>query len=223
MDAEQLDEKFEATEYATNGNLIPGAMAPVAEKKKRVTVAGLKKDIDDLRSDIEKDVLDWLGNLDTRLESLEATTAKHNDTLLSDVKTRLDTLERFRTEDLPTVQTHTTERIKAMEAAIGALADAFRSYIAEPAAQLQPAAAEIGFAKPPAEPSRHEVQEADLSAVAAVCLNMNDVLMITRALADAKHLRTMDKNGILSTACKAAGIQVTHGLQIRAGVFANEA
>jgi len=240
MKAEELDKQFQAMENDSQVQAAAAGTPPAPPVRRRVTTADLKKRIDSLENDIEKDVLDWLGNLDTRLESLEATTAKHNDTLLSDVKTRLDILERFRTEDLPMVVTNVNEKIKAMETAIGALADAVRQ-IGEGTAlwgsrieeaedltnemmrhQLQPQETplkpEIEFAKPPTATPDQLTQAGEIAAVASVCLTMNDVLMITRALKDATGLPDLQRVEILNIACRSAGVEYTDGLRIRAGV-----
>jgi phosphoribulokinase len=152
------------------------------------------------------------------MESLEATTAKHNATLLSDVKGRLDIIDSIGLENLPSFISDTTERFQKLEEATATLTIAVRSLIEDVATTPQPAATEIEFAKPPAAIPDSPVQTADIAAVASACLTMNDVLMICRALRDSPDTELMDKNEILNIACRSAGVEVTHGLQIRAGV-----
>ena len=143
-------------------------------KKKRITVADLEKQLDGLQTQITQGLnpaytdlakrldelnledinkaLEWCGELDVRLETLEEKTAAHNKTLLSDVKTRLAALEKGFLADAPPVWgeidrritalekaakdkpdsavTNVTDRLFALENATGALADAVKEIVA---------------------------------------------------------------------------------------------
>jgi uncharacterized coiled-coil protein SlyX len=218
MDPEELDKQFQAMEVDLPVQAAEAGTPPAPPVRRRITTAQVKKELDALKSDIEKDVLDWLGNLDTRMESLEATTAKHNATLLSDVKVRLDVLDKAiailqsNQSELMKAYTEQQQTIDAVTGSVNTIHDAVIEL------SEQPAATEIEFAKPPAAIPDSPVQTADIAAVASACLTMNDVLMICRALRDSPDTELMDKNEILNIACRSAGVEVTHGLQIRAGV-----
>lgn len=240
MNENELKEQFEATEYDDKGNIKlppPPLMPP---KQKRPTVASVKKDVSDLESYIENDVLAWCGQLDVRIEKLEERSVKHNETLLSDVEMR----------------------IEAIEAATGALADAVRKYgegialwnarmeecedliselqrtwttsqetlpgqeleFAQPPEQTaggQAREGDIGSLKqtyPPQQMAGGQINTSDIAAVAGVCLNMTDVLMICRALKESPKLTDQERNDILNIACKSSGVIIVPGLQIRAGM-----
>lgn len=244
MNENELKEQFEATEYDDKGNIKlppPPLMPP---KQKRPTVASVKKDVSDLESYIENDVLAWCGQLDVRIEKLEERSVKHNETLLSDVEMR----------------------IEAIEAATGALADAVRKYgegialwnarmeecedliselqrtwttsqetlpgqeleFAQPPEQTaggQAREGDIGSLKqtyPPQQMAGGQINTSDIAAVAGVCLNMTDVLMICRALKESPKLTDQERNDILNIACKSSGVIIVPGLQIRAGMNSPE-
>jgi hypothetical protein len=218
MDEQGPDKEFEATEYDEHGNIKLPPPPLEAAKPKRQTVAGLKKDLEDMESYIENEILAWLGELAVRLEGLETTTATHNSVLLGDVKTRLDN----------------------QDAAIGALADALRTCgegIADWGSRMEECEdsitslqtanvdiqesaehTELEFAQPPVQMAGGTADISDIGVVASVCQTMTDVLTITRALKEVPELTDAERNEILYIAGRASGVVITPGLQIRAGV-----
>jgi len=194
------------------------AAVPEQVTQKRATVASVKREIDGLRSDIETDVLDWLGNLDVRLEAMEKRTAQHNEALLGDVKARLEIIEKGSLSDRGNVAADINNRITATEDAIGTLAGALRSIIDEPEAVQRSPAETAGSATPPEQPTVARDRVENLEAIATVAQTMNDVLMICRGLKRDDTVSDEARNRILNVATRAAGVPITHGLQIRAGV-----
>jgi len=204
----------------------PEGMAPeMAEpvKKKRVTVADLQKEIDQIREDPIPKLAEWCGELDARLEALEERTAKHSATLLSDVKTRLDVLDKstpiLSDNQATLLKTHIqmqddlnviAENVSLMQDAIIAL-------------QEIPEHTELEFATPPAQPAGRQPLISDIEKVASVCLTMNDVLMICRALKETAGWEDWEKIAILNIACKAAGVDDAISLRIRAGISTTQA
>lgn len=185
---------------------------------KRATVASVKKDIDALRKDVEKDVYEWLGQLDIRLENAEVRTIKHNEALLGDVKTRLGIIEQGSLSDRENVANDITKRIEAAESAIGTIVDALRSHI-KGTEELPPeAAAAAEYGETPIQPVEERTRTEDIKAQADVCQTMTDVLLICRFLKADPTLTDEERNEILKIATRAADVQVTQGLQIRAGV-----
>jgi len=215
------------------------------EKKKRVTVAELQKEIEELQTNVLSEMAPWCGELDARLEALEERTAKHNDTLLSDVKTRLDMLDKSMSilsdNQAVLLKQHLEheERIDEVLTAGEAMTSAFEKLHEipavpeiefdvrpEPPAGGQSQAYDVGSLRksyPPAQPAGGQVTADDIATVACVCLTMNDVLMICRALKEAEHIPDQEKIWILNVACRAAGVSDTPGLRIRAGISATEA
>jgi hypothetical protein len=218
MDEQGPDEQFEATDYNENGNIKLPPPPLAAEKPKRPTVAGLKKDIEDIESYIENEILAWLGELAARLEKLEEGSLSDRADVAADIAARLDN----------------------QDAAIGALADALRTYgegIADWGSRMEECEdsilslrttnvdiqesakhTELEFAQPPVQPALGAVQPSSIAAVASVCQTMNDVLMICRTLKEVVELSDAERNEILHIACRASGVVITPGLQIRAGV-----
>jgi len=189
-------EDFEATEYDENGNILLPPPPIEAAKPKRPTVAGLKKELDELKADVEESVLSWLGELAIRLEKIEEGSLSDRTDVAADISARLDN----------------------QDAAIGALADALRSHLEELAATPQPPETELEFAQPPQQRAGGQANVCDIAAVASVCLTMNDVLMICRALKEIPELTDTERIKIVSLACRSSGVFITPGLQIRAGV-----
>lgn len=240
MDENELDQQFQALESDTQVQAAETGTPPPPPVRRRITSAQVKKELDELKADIDKDVLDWLGQLDIKLEGLEATTATHNKTLLGDVKTRLDILDK----GIVTLQGNQSELMKAYQAlqrdvdgipatpeptdlnlrmvsieeATATLADAVRSLAKDAAATPQPAAAELEFAQPPEVTVGELATKGDIAAMASVCLTMTDVLMICRLLKLKQSLSDGDRTYLLSIASRAAGVPLSPGLQIRAGV-----
>jgi|LGOV01.1.fsa_nt_gb hypothetical protein len=196
MDEQEPGEQFEATDYDEKGNikLPPPQIAP--PKKKRVTVAELNKAIDEIRDVQFPETFEWLGGIDIRLTQVEERTAKHNEALLSDVKTRLDILDT----------------------AVMGLSDAL-PILGKAIAELrQPPETELEFAQPPPQPAGGQTSKRDLEAVASVCNSTSDVLMICRALKAAQDLTDEDRKYILQVAGRASGVPLTGGIYIRAGM-----
>lgn len=218
MDEEELSKQFKAMESNRKVKEAAGSTPPPPPTRKRTTIADLKKELEELRRDIDKDILTWIGELDVRLEGLEATTATHNKTLLSDVKNRLDALENAPTHLQPSFVPDITARMEMLENAIATLADAIKEIAADDAAPPPAAAEEIEFAAPPQQPAGEPIHAADIETVAAVAKNMTDVLMICRALAAATNTSDAERIRILDYACTRAKVLVTPGLQIRAGI-----
>ena len=218
MDAEELDKQFEATDFDKSGNVIPPSTPPAAAKKKRITVADLNKTMDELTELVDTDIYGWLDKLDIRMRHFENAEAENLPLTSSITTERFKRLEDFIGNSTVKEITELKARLDALEGAIGAIADAFRLHLEEVSGEQPAAAQEIEFAKPPTAAEYRLTQTGDIAAVASVCLTMNDVLMICRALRDSPDLEAMDKNEILNIACKSAGVQVTHGIQIRAGI-----
>lgn len=196
------------------------AVAAVPEQvtQKRATVASVKREIDGLRNDVETDVLDWLGNLDVRLEAMEKRTAQHNKALLGDVKARLERIETGTLADRENVAADINNRVKAAEVAIGTLAVTMRSLIDEPEAVQRSPADAAGFAAPPDRTQDEKTRIEDIQTMANVCQTMTDVLMICRYLKNDPELTDEERIRVLEMAAGQAVVPITQGLQIRAGV-----
>lgn len=219
MNPEELDKQFEAVDFDKSGNVVAPGSPPAAARKKRVTVADLMKLINELEELINTDIFNWMEKLDTRTNHLETLSNEMHPDFPKGVTSRLDKIESVGLENLPSFISDSTERFQKLEYAVGAMADIMQTQIHEAESQQPAAAQEIEFAKPPEPPAAVSIRAGDIEAVASVCLTMNDVLMITRALKDSPNLANVDKIAILDTACTAAGIDNSHGLQIRAGVI----
>jgi len=196
MDEHEPEEQFEATDYDEEGNIKLPPPPIEAAKPKRPTVARLKKDMDDLESYIENEVLAWLGELATRLEKVELELIPQSKQGAKFVWDKLDN----------------------QDAAIGALANALRSHIEKAAATPPEPAQELEFAQPTQQMAGGSIAKGDIEAVAQVAQSMTDVLMICRALKAMPDLTDDDRLYLLQVACRMAGEQVTGGLQIRAGM-----
>jgi len=173
-----------------------------------------------------------------------AAPAKKKRVTVGDVDTKLKELDSFLDEEVITAIDQLEARMEALEIATGALADALRKYgegialwgtrmeecedsthkllDSWTAFQRTPPEPELEFAKPPEQPAGGQVTAGDIEMVASVCLTMNDVLTICRALKEAPDLDDQDKIRILNIACKTAGVEDTVGLRIRAGISATE-
>jgi hypothetical protein len=196
MDEPEPKEQFEATEYDKKGNIAPLSPPPIAAKKKRVTIADLQKDINDIEELLSERIPEILAAHQNRLDKLEEGSLTDRADVAADIAARLDN----------------------MDAAIGALATALRSHIEEPAATPPEPAAEIEFAQPPQTTAGGTADISDIGVVAAVCQTMTDVLTITRALKEVPELTDAERKEILYIAGRASGVIITPGLQIRAGV-----
>jgi hypothetical protein len=218
MDEQGPDKEFEATDYDEKDNikLLPPPVA--AKKKHRITVAELNKAINNIQDVKFPETLEWLGELATRLDTLEQEEEPRTRQALAYLKTRLDSLDKGSLPDRQNVAEDIADKLDNQDAAIGALADALRSHIKEMAAAPQPAETETEFAKPPEQTAGGQASGSAIEAVASVCLNMTDVLMITRALKEIPELTDAKRKEILRIACISSGVINTPGLQIRAGV-----
>jgi len=240
MDAKELDKEFEATNYDSEGNIVTPQAATAPPVRRRTTVADLKKELADLKNTISVDVLAWCGQLDNRLDQIEQHTISDRVRVNKDFLSRIDALENAAAQKPDSAVTNVTDRLTALENGIGALADAIRS-TAEGAAlwgvrmeecedaihDLRTTSSveeshgrqeEIEFAKPPAVDHEIPVHIADIAAIADVCLTLNDILMICRALKEMTDITDTEKNEILNIACTRAGEAVTPGMRIRAGI-----
>lgn len=218
MNPEELDKQFEAVDFDKSGNVIPPGSPPAAARKKRVTVADLMKLVNELEELINTDIFNWMEKLDTRTNHLETLSNEMHPDFPKGVTSRLDKIESVGLENLPSFISDSTERFQKLEYAVGAMADIMQTQIHEAESQQPAAAQEIEFAKPPEQESEPSVHISDLEHIASVCLNMNDVLMICRALRDVKCIYDSEREYILNLATRNAGVQMTSGLRIRAGI-----
>lgn len=216
------EERLETQEVAEESEIMKTLSdAPEVEEPtppKRATVAGLKKELDKLKQDVESDVLQWLGELDIRLEGIETTTAEHNKALLGDVKTRLEIIEKGEPKTIIEVADNIAARLEAVEADTGTLANVMRSHITDTATTPPAAAAAAGFATPPPQTEGIWGSISDIQGIAEQAQTMTDVLLICRFLKAVPTLTDADRDATLQIATEAAGVQITQGLRIRAGV-----
>lgn len=194
------------------------APAATPQVQKRTTVAELKRELDAIKQNVETDVLEWLGSLDVRLENIEERTATHNEALLGDVKARLEIIEKGSLSDRGNVAADIAARLDTQEGAIGTLVDVLRSHIDESDATKRSPADTAGFATPPDRTRDEQTRIEDIQAMANVCQTMTDVLMICRYLKNDPELTDEERNKMLEIAAGQAGVPITHGLQIRAGI-----
>ena len=210
----------QVVEEGTDGQIeipeeIPEETPTVA---KRATVASVKKELDALKQDVEGDVLQWLGQLDVRLEDVEKRTAAHNAALLGDVKTRLEIIEAGSLSDVANVAADIAARIDALEEASSTLTGILRSHLTDTEGQPPAAAAAAGPTMAPTQQASETTQTNDIREIAAHCQTMADVLLICRILKADPTLTDADRDEILQIATGAAGVPITQGIRIRAGV-----
>ena len=196
MDEQELDKQFQAMESDKQVKAAAAASPPAAPIRRRMTVRDVKKELDGMKTDMEENVLSWLGELAVRLDKLEGAGVENLPEFVPDINARLDN----------------------QDAAIGALADALRSRPEEVAATPPTPQTEIEFAQPPQQTAGGQTRAGDITSVASVCQSMGDVLMICRALKADTGTTNQERNDILAIACRSSGVILAPGLQIRAGV-----
>ena len=193
------------------------------QKKKRTTIADLKKDLQEVEQLIDENILDELAAHEVRLEKIETGSLSNREDVAADIAARLSALEN----------------------ATGALADAVR--------EIAAGVADWGSRMEDAEDSIHSLQAAltapqksathiepaqlprpipeaggrtdpdAIKAIAQVAQTMGDVLMLTRVLKADRNLSDDERREIMSIACKAAGVPYADNLLARAGVRSFEA
>jgi len=205
---------------------VPEGTAPemaTPAKKKRVTVGDVDTKLKELDSFLDEDVIPAIDQLEIQMQASEERTAKHNDTLLSDVKTRLDIIDKsmqILSDNQSTLMKQHLERDARMEE----IEDMLMAHETDARDRKESAEhTELEFAQPPSPHARQRATAGDIETVASVCLTMTDILTICRALKEAPDLDDQDKIRILNIACKTAGEMMTHGMLIRAGISATEA
>ena len=121
-------------------------------KKKRTTIADLKKDLQEVEQLIDENILDELAAHEVRIEKIEAGSLSNREDVAADIAARLSALEKGTTilqgnqstltnqyieqqkrldEEKPDgAVTNVTDRLTALENAAGALADAIREIVA---------------------------------------------------------------------------------------------
>lgn len=72
MDEQEPEKQFEATDYDENGNIKQTPPPPIAAKKKRLTIADLKKDITEIENLLSEHIPEILATLDNRLDNQDA-------------------------------------------------------------------------------------------------------------------------------------------------------
>jgi len=185
--------------------------------------ADINARLDMLESTIGSGELQLRLGAEMRIEALEERTAKHNDTLLSDVKTRLDVLGEV-TRDLADTMGKAAEWMKFCNNRFDEAEGSIRSLqTANADLPVQEEIAGIEFDVRPEPQAGGQAAADDIETVAGVCLTMNDVLMICRALKGSPEIPDQEKIRILNIACKAAGVPDAIGLRIRAGISTTEA
>ena len=209
-------------------------------KKKRATVADLKEQLDGLQTQITHGLNP--AYTDLRKDLLEVEKVIGEDILekLADFEFRIQALEKAAKDKPDSAVTNVTDRLFALENAVGTLADAVKT-IGEGIADwgirmeeaedsihsLQAAVADmqesathtepVPLPRPIPEQEKH-IDPGALKAIAQVAQNMGDVLAITRVLQTAGGLSDDEKRQIISIACQAAGVPYSENLLVRAGV-----
>jgi len=196
MDEQELDKQLQEMEGDTQVQAADADIAQAQPKKKRITVAELNKAIDNIQDVEFPETLNWVAELDTRLEMIERGSLSDRVDVAADIAARLDN----------------------QDAAIGALANALRAHIEEPAAEPAEPEPEIGYAQPPQRTYDEQARISDITGMANACQTMADVLLICRYLKEDPSMTDDDRNEILNTACRSSGTLIMPGLQIRAGV-----
>ena len=218
MDEKELDKQFQAIEGDKQVQSAEAGTLPPPPVRKRLTVADLKKELDELKADVDDSVLGWLGELAVRLDKLEQVPIQDIVDVASDINARLKKLEEGSNPDRQNVAEDIADRLDNYDAAIGARADALTDHIKDSAATPQPQETEIEFAQPPQQTVDRQARAGDIISVASVCLTMGDVLTVCRALKADIGVSDQERNEILNIACLSSGVILTPGLQIRAGV-----
>jgi len=194
------------------------AIEKATEPKTTRATADLKKQIDVIEEILNDNILQWLRNHDEQIGALEDAPTKLQPSFVPDINARMEAIENA-TGTLAGAVRQIAEGDALWELRLEAAEEAIASLRAAPARLAEVSApSEIEFAKPPEIIEEAQTQLYDLAAVADICLTMNDILMITRALKDAGDLSDGDRITILQVACRRAGEAMTPGLQIRAGV-----
>jgi len=201
--------------------VLEGMAPEMAEpaKKKRVTVAELQKEIEELQTNVLSEMAPWCGELDARLDKIEDANAQTPIIETPMLEARLEAIEK----SMPILSDNQAVLLKQHLEHEERLnqqhdADLELQYQIENLTKI-PEPTELEFAKPPSPHARSTPTAGDIESVACVCQTMADVLMICRALKDAVGISDQDKIHILNLACKAAGIDDALGLRIRAGVY----
>lgn len=245
MDEQKLDQQFQAMESDTQVQAAETSTLPAPPVRKRITAAQVQKELDELTELVNVGIFSWLEKLDTQVRHFENAEAEKPDVSHQDITARLEGLDK----GIVTLQGNQSELIKAYQAlqrdvdvipatpeptdlnlrmvsieeATATLADAVRSLAKDAAATPQPAAAELEFAQPPEATVGKLATKDDIAAVASVCQTMADVLLICRVLKAMPSLTDGERTYLLSIASRAAGVPLSPGLQIRAGVKSVEA
>jgi len=182
---------------------VPEGMAPEMEvpaKKKRTTVAELQTVLTDMETFLDEGIIPAIDAHEAMLQELKDAPTKLQPAAAPDINARMDTLE----------------------SALVQLAREIKTLWEGTPDIPEPPEPEIQFDRRPEPPIRWELQAANLATVASVCLTMNDVLMICRAMKKAPDIPDKDKIHILNIACRTAGMDDTIGLRIRAGISATK-
>ena len=241
MDPEELDKQIEKMKDDEQVWAAAAGVPPAPPVRRRTTMADLKKQIETLEHDLNAVLLRRDAWLDDRLKALETGSLSDRADGAADIGKRIDALEKGFLADAPPAWGEIDRRLTATETATGTLADAIRDRIEamalysvrmeeiedmlmsstldtrdrEESAEHQ----ELEFAPPPTPTPTQPAQAGDIAMIANVCLTMNDVLMICRALKKSPTLSDMDKTAILNIACNSADVPPTYGMQVRAGVY----
>lgn len=197
--------------------------AEASERKKRVTVADLQKVIQTLELFMDAEIIPAIDAQEIRLHELEEAPTKLQPSFVPDINARMEALEKA-IEILSGNQAALLKQYIEQEERITEAEDLITS-LPTIAMDLQerPEHTELEFAKPPVQKAGPLVRTANIATVASVCLTMNDVLMICRTLKAETDIPDKDKILILNVACRAAGVDDTRGMRIRAGISATEA
>ena len=215
------------------------------QKKKRTTIADLKRDLQEVEKVVGEDILEGLADHEVRIGDLEKAVKEKPDSAVTNVTDRLTALEDVTGNLLQNTMHDHDKRLTALENATGALADAVRDIAAGDADwgtrmedaedsihSLQAAISDMQESATHTEPVPlpRPVQEspgqaylATLKAIAQQSQNMGDVLHMTRVLQAAGELSDDQKRQIMSIACMAAGVDYAENLLRRAGVRSFEA
>jgi len=192
--------------------------AKQAAELKKLSMKGLKLELDDLTNFIEEEILGKLVEITNAVEA-------HNEAfkIVSSNQAALQQSIDLLAGEIMEIQTRTPQA--GEKSHDKAIRESVEELIQVRKAEPEPEPPHLEYPEPvPQEDSYKEDlifgqhQHVVLETIADSCIVMNDILLLCKAMKKVPELTDQTRIALLDLAGRRAGIQITPGMQVRAGV-----
>jgi len=205
----------------TNGNkpiIEPALAEPAPADLKKLTMKGLKTELDDLTDLIENEILNVITSLTNAVDKHQKAfkvVSSNQSALQQSIDLLAGEIMVLQTGQPETEKEAESNRLQAAELVQPPILTVTPEPEPEPLQYPEPVPQEDSYAEDLTFGSHQHVV---LETIADSCIVMNDILLLCKAMKKVPELSDQTRIALLDLAGRRAGIEITPGMHVRAGV-----